>query len=198
MKRLFQICLFAIVFTACNSSANQEKKQQWERDAEYFNAIEQAENSPQIEKNLFLGFKFGMTPNEVKQHINKLRKEKKIHVDQFGDYYYIFHTNHGDAKMTFSPAYYNDSLYRMQYGFTGMPGAVCIVTAKDLFDKANLGYKSYTYQIEGFRPELYRIKDNVIVMFDFDLARMTYTNAPITKQIEAKNKRKTNETLLDF
>lgn len=204
MKHFFAICMAVITFTACNTSVNQELQKQKEWNNEYFAAAEQAESSPQIVNDLFLGFRFGMTPNEVNQHIKKLRKEEKIHIDQSGHYYYLFHTDLGDAKMTFSPDYYHDSLYRMKYNFENgqvLSGKVIVYKAMELFEKANADYKSYIVQLEGledFDPDYYQIKHNLIVHFDLVGACMTYDNAPVINSIKMDKKRLQDKTLSDF
>ncbi|MFQ9504454.1 MAG: hypothetical protein ACLR1G_11545 [Alistipes indistinctus] len=79
MKHFFAICMAVITFAACNTSVNQELQKQKEWNNEYFAAAEQAESSPQIVNDLFLGFRFGMTPNEVNQHIKNYVKKKNTY-----------------------------------------------------------------------------------------------------------------------
>ena len=67
------------------------------------------------------------------------------------------------------------------------------------FGDAHPDWKSWVVELlEDFDPDWYKIKDNVIVKFDMLRGEMTYTNAPVLKQIEEEKEQREQNTLNDF
>lgn len=202
MKRFLFVFIVCIILNAFSGCTN-KKDPKIEHLQEYFAAEKAAKNSPQTITKIFLDFEFGMSPQEVKDHFNSLKKAGKIHTDR-GGFYYIYHTKYGDAKMRFSQAYHNDSLYSLKCSFARDGNLIdnrelSTLDAFSKFSDAHPDWKSWIVELlEGFDPDWYKIKDNVIVKFDMLRGEMTYTNAPVLKQIEEEKEQREQNTLNDF
>lgn len=209
MKRFLLIFVSCVILNTLSGCVNQRKRDpKLEYLKEYFAAKDAAKNSPQTIKKIFLDFEFGMSAKEVENHFKTLLKAGKIHIDRGRNlYYYSFHTQYGEAKMTLAQAYHNDSLYSLECRFIGddnnLSGSkkLCILDAASKFRDAHPDYKSWIVTLEGledFDPDYYDIKDNVIVHFDMLRGTMTYTNAPILKRVEQEKEQREQNTISDF
>ena len=171
-------------------------------------AIDNAQKSDEIETEIFLDFRFGMTEKEVQNHYLKLLKSKKIYKNTSGIYQYDLNLENSFViHLTFKPQYYEGELYEMifptTYAKTGN-SAGCIFAVSAFTDSGkNKDFDCYdTVDYDGEEEYIY-IKDNLIISFsDFITSRMTYSNAPILKKIsDIKSQitqEKVNETLSDF
>ena len=86
MKRFLFVFIVCIILNAFSGCTN-KKDPKIEYLQEYFAAEKAAKNSPQTITKIFLDFEFGMSPQEVKDHFNTLKKAGKIHTDRGGFYY---------------------------------------------------------------------------------------------------------------
>ena len=110
MKKLLLI-FAAIVLYSCIGT--QSKKD--DALTQLTTATTNAKNSSLVETECFLGFEFGMTEQQVSNHIRKLSREKTIYA-KYGHYQYDFTTDAGlVVNLSFSAEYFEGKLYKMSY-----------------------------------------------------------------------------------
>lgn len=140
MKKILFILIAFVAFSSCEEIKKVQEAQE-KRDAqkEYDELFEKAKASQQRSDTLYLGFRFGMSPKEVKSHFKKLIKEKVVSVDYL-DRYTTELTLKGGMKRnaTFRTEYYKDKLCELTLVFDGPSEYVFAFSA---FKDANEGKK---------------------------------------------------------
>ncbi len=201
MKKITALLVICYVAMSCGSRVPPEEQLK--------DAIEAAEQSEATEMDIFLGFKFGMTDEQLTEHLNDLEQAEKVYVDHRGAYAYDFHTRSTIIKLTFKPRYYNGELYRLDFAMSnyensiGSPELNTVLGASTFQDSGQTGFQSFiTENIIGETIYTF-IKGNLIVQFEpFSSGMMSYINAPIERvQREEVNLQKNNDrdrTLSDF
>ncbi|MFK8288861.1 hypothetical protein ACI76W_06370 [Capnocytophaga canimorsus] len=174
-------------------------------------AIENAQNSEQIEKEIFLGFKFGMTESEVSDHFKILLGKGKVYTIG-GQYQYDLTTDTGaNLRLNFITKFHEGKLYELicemrERDLSVMSGDMVFMAASSSFHNSERSKNFKTYHIKddfGDFIEILHIKDNLIVSFYGSVTgKMKYSNAPIAKKImdietEHRNK-KVKESSSDF
>lgn len=184
MSKFLLVTVIIVSFLSCNQAKQESEKKKIEDD-ELAKAILKAESSSIIETKTFLGFKFGMTENEVSKHISKLRKEGKVYVNKSDNFQYDFNYNGIEIFLNFFPEFHDGKLYKMTY-----PTSSWVGSSKDhiflmaAFNDTKDGFESFIN--EDLMGEKYftNIKNNLIVTFKN--SRMIYENAPISKLVKLK------------
>jgi hypothetical protein len=204
MKRvlLFAICL---LFAGCSSP----KKDDREREGKLQLAVKAAEESRFIEAELFLGFKFGMSKDEIGKHLSNLMSQGEIYLNEKGKYQYDFIDKHGiKYYFNFTPEYYDEKLYKMIYHITS---ALHIADGneyyfiRDAFGHSDRMTSFHSFITKDVTDEaVYTcIKDNLVITFKSIAGSvMIYENAPISKIIrerrDAEIERKSKKSSSNF
>lgn len=206
MKKILLAFTASLLFIGCGNGNVNEKEN---KEKALQEAITAAQNANITEKEIFLGFRFGMTLEEVRNHLDKLEETGKVYVDDQRNYVYDFHTELTTLRTSFVPLFHNDSLYKFNFYFT---------TENTLIDSAELnmlqavktfsqtdrtGFDFFIYEDVMGDTEYFYIKNNLIIHFDaIARARMSYINAPIDKVVEDAEKTEQTEnkqsTISDF
>lgn len=199
---LLTICLFV----GCNNHGSKTNVKQSEKEALEM-AVVNAQKSIESEKEIFLGFRFGMSESEVDSLFNVLLKSNKIYANSESSYQYDFNTENYNFYLNFVPKYYEGKLYEMVYPLTNtlIPSSKDYVFAALAFIRSERGksFAKFTTK-DALGDEVYtNIKGNLIVSFySGRKAIMKYTNAPIAKIVddieEQKKQEKAKETYSDF
>lgn len=201
MKNIIVLLISVFVLWSCNSQ-KESKEDALKR------AVEQAELSEQIENDLFLGFKFGMTEKEVRAHYNTLIDEGKIYLNSSRRYQYDLNDEYGIIYyITFIPQYYDNSLYEMLYPIERANisiGNDHIMVAS--FFRSSTKENGYDWFIteDILNDPIYTfVKNNLVVTFSNTVRpAMKYTNAPIDKAMSENKKleieKKANESASEF
>lgn len=202
----FYFCVLA-VFTMLVTSCGLNSKKEMTEDEKLETAISNAEKSQITEKEIFLGFCFGMSENQIDSLFTVLLDAKKIYAND-NKYQYDFHTDNFSLSLQFVPKYYEGKLYEMLYPIVDNSLAH---TSNDYvfiaghFFKSERGkafQKFITKDVLG--DEVYTcIKGNLIVSF-YKGAKpmMKYSNAPIAKivynQKMQEKEKQSRESSLEF
>lgn len=208
MKAFLQALVFVVFMPALFSCISSNEKSEDIKRKELLAAIEQAEQSEQIENELFLGFKFGMAEKEVEKHLDQLMKEGKIYINNVGEYQYDLHDKYGSKfYITFVPHYHEGLLYEMVYPIE----RASISTGNDhipvaSFFKSSDEENKYEWYIteNPFNGPIYTfVKNNLIVTFNnTGRSLMKYTNAPVNKMAsdleELEREKKAKESSSEF
>lgn len=180
---VFAACLSVLCSCIPPSPSPKEKSEEEKLEL----AIEQAEQSEQIEKDLFLGFKFGMSKNEVADHISKLISEEKVYISSTNRYQYDLYDENGvKFFVRIIPIYHEDQLYEVIYPIKSgiIAGENDHISIAEFFRNSDKGKGFKWYLTEDFLGvEQYAfVKDNLIVKFsNSHYPLMKYTNAPVRK-----------------
>lgn len=198
--------LFTVAILSCNNSSNSKLN----TADELKRAIAESEKSPIMEKNLFLGFKFGMTEKELGEHATKLVEDNKLRHNDRNELVYDFNLDTGVSETTIIPYVRDGLLYKIEFELTPIGlGSVShaemtMLMALNAFREANLGkgFKSYLETIAGY-DNYYFIKNNLIVKFSHGgTANMTYINAPVENasldEYKSNLEESRNSTINDF
>lgn len=196
MKKVLFItlALLPVFFLGCVNK--NEKQEKTEAELELEKATSIAEKSEIKEKELFLGFEFGMTEKEVYDRINKLKKDKIIYINNENVYQYDFTTDAGLLLyVRFEPDYFNGKLYKFKYSIYNSIASTRedhVFLYKSFYD-SDRGKKlkqHITYDIFG--DVIYTgIKDNLVIKFESN--SMIYINAPVNVLAEEKEKKEIDE-----
>lgn len=202
--RKLSIFLTICLFTACSGGGNPTDK----TDNLYKQALIEAQHADQTENELFLGFKFGMSEKEIRAHLEKLRKDGKVYVNDDSQFQYDFiHSSGLTLYFNFIPEYYEGILYEMAYpirnSFGPSSGDYVFVAGAFLDSERMSGFSRFiTKDILG-EPIYTYTKGNLIITFENSGgAEMKYTNAPIAKIVkageESEKREKAKESYSDF
>ncbi|MDL2230725.1 hypothetical protein LJB87_02930 [Alistipes sp. OttesenSCG-928-L06] len=208
MKKFITPLITILLFTSCGSggSSNSDEK----KVAELETAIVSAEASAVVETEIFLGFKFGMSDKQLREHLDQLVNEGRVYIDEKGNYAYDFSTGQNVIKFTFVPKYHDNKLYRLNFimdnhgNSIGTPSLNTVLAAKTFMETDRSGFRSFiTEDILGDAVYTH-VKNNLIICFDTPSkgGRMSYINAPVEKvvreQAQAQKNDNKNRTLSDF
>ncbi|MDB4125670.1 hypothetical protein N9597_00120 [Candidatus Marinimicrobia bacterium] len=111
MKTLIKILCLSVLWFSCE---NEEKKS----ISDYDKIISEVKTSGRYGKinDIFLGFKFGDSKNEVENKLSNLYDEGKIYLNDNYQYAYLFkdeHSEYFNAESTIKFEYHNDKLYSL-------------------------------------------------------------------------------------
>jgi len=110
MKNLFFFFIAVVVFS-CSTP-----KDRYDLISE--KQMEQLKNGT-ISNTTILNFKFGMSDSEVDNHLSELLRNNEISTNNQDQYEFTIPLEVVTAKATFSPKYFNDSLYCMTLRIEG-------------------------------------------------------------------------------
>lgn len=175
---------------------------------EALSAYDNASLSPERIEDIFLGFSFKMTRDEVQDHFSSLYKSGKLSTNSKNAYTYTFNTDQGSLEATFSQEYHNDTLCLFRLIFATGSGSIgtaelSMQSVIDVFQKQSQGYEFYINETVETSPSYMYIKDNLVIKFSsLSDALMTYINAPKYKLLQEEKKQATsdevNSTVSDF
>lgn len=183
MKRYFILILLGTL-TVVSCMSPEEKKAKMERErlekteALLDSALARASCSDILETETFLGYKFGMSENEVKNHTRKLIRQGKLSRT-------ISYTFHGEYGLSYKvrpvPRFYKGKMYALDcYAtstLTGTSDGTHVMLAKPFGDSRGVNFEYFiTKDVLGESVYTY-IKDNMVVRFSN--GGMHYINAPI-------------------
>lgn len=181
----------------CNSSSSYQKEVKEETQAERLERLlSEAENSPEVETDLFLGFKFGMTREDVDAHFQALEDEGKIYTDKKHYYRYDFGMSFGDTPvivpMSIATTFNEGKLYKISMiAETDNP----IASAGPFWlafldsERGKSGEFEHTTTTSALGESIvHAIKDNLVITFKDMLIR--YENYPVSQKIKREEKEK--------
>lgn len=190
------IIVLTSVFIFCSCLRHQDNRA--EKD-ELASALSKAENIKNYEDTIFMGFRFGMSQEEVDNHFQSLLDSGKITLDYNNEYRYMFGTSEGNILTKFSTQYYDGKLCEFILRFEEMdkyslPELIMHYALETFQKKAqNEGYKFYIDSIGG-TYQYYYIKNATVVKFSSLVnPYMSYQNAPLCKMKEDSISRKEHE-----
>lgn len=207
MKKVVFVLLAVFVLISCGGNGSNSMKKAEKEEDKLEIAISNAENAEITEKEIFLGFRFGMSESQVDSLFEDLLSSNKIYTNSNGSYQYDFNTETYNFHINFVPNYYDGELYEMLYPLTNtlMPSSKDYVFMALPFIRSERGktFEKFTTK-DVLGDEVYtNIKGNLIVSFYSGAkAIMKYSNAPIAKIVsnieEQKKQEKANESSLNF
>lgn len=193
MKAFLQALVFVVFMPALFSCISSNEKSEDIKRKELLAAIEQAEQSEQIENELFLGFKFGMAEKEVDNHLKKLLKEGKLYLNNSKEYQYDYTSKYGiKNNVNFIPKFHEGKLYEMVYPIvnplTPSKGDYIFMASDFISSDKGKQFKSIITE-DIFGETVYTsIKGNLIIKFENSSgSKMRYTNAPVDRIVSDLN-----------
>lgn len=110
MKNSIFVLLSALFLYSCSYTNNKIKKEKNILELAYENAA----NSEVYEDTIYLGFRFGMSENEVNNHFDKLVKSGKVYIEDYTNNYKHTNNLHGmEITYGFSTEYFENKLFRL-------------------------------------------------------------------------------------
>lgn len=204
MKEFIKLALImcTLLLFGCAQKENANTKRDLEK------SMKMAEQSKMIETDLFLGFKFGMSEYEVKDHLEKLVARNKIYINDNGKYQYELTNDFGVMfYVTFVPFFHENRLYKMVYPvenstFPTANDHIYIVSSFKNSDRAKEFDRFVTKDIIDNTVYTF-VKDNLIVTFKTSVyPMMIYSDAPTDKLVidleKRDTERKAEESSLEF
>lgn len=148
---------------------------------------------------IFLGFRFGMTTDEVFIHLKKLEKEKVIY-QEGSQYKYNFELGeksiYKETLATFGTEFYEGMLFKLvvsvEPSTTYGPHTAMLLTAeiKDIYD-AKYGMYDYSSPFMDFFDFVWIDGNRMIRMFPgLSDCRITYLDIGVEKKVEERKKAK--------
>lgn len=205
MKAFVKTLVFAACLSVLWSCASSTEKSVEEK---LKLAIEQAEQSDEIETDLFLGFKFGMTEKEVDDYLNQLVKEGKVYLNDTREYQYDYNNKSGITYyINFAPLYHDDKLYEITYPIKSslIPSSGDYIFMASDFIRSERGTQFRLHITEDILGEaVYTcIKDNLVVEFkNTSTSVMKYINAPVERIVSdlkaLENQERAKESSSEF
>lgn len=203
MKGLFIVFIACLLYSCTGKNNTIEKS-----ETLYKQALIVAQRADQTENELFLGFKFGMTEAEVRKHMEKLEKDKKVYVNDNSSYQYDFlHSSGLKLYLNFRPKFHDGKLYEMVYPISNpiglSSGNYVFITSAFSDSERKSGFSNFIVNDAMGEPSYIYIKGNLIITFgESGSDEMRYTNAPIAKIVKAaeekERKAKAKESYSDF
>lgn len=155
-------------------------------------ALQKAFGSSKRNRDILLGFQFGMTPQEVSTHFSDLRKSRKIYTTSNYGPTYDMKTELGDIVCSFGTEYFNDSLSGM---YLYLQKRKNVDPSLDLPGIRKLGVVGLLQKKHGLNcyitenNDYYFINGNIVIgITDTPQAAMYYFDAP-TKKREHEEKK---------
>lgn len=204
-KNLFSFIAFMLL-VSCGTGISSRNNQ---KEINLNEAILVAEKAEAVDTVIFLGFKFGMTNEQVVRHLEDLEDEGQVYTDSRGRYAYDFHTGQTALKLGFSPKYHEGGLYQLDFilnnheNSIGTPVLNTVLAAKTFMETDRKEFQTFiTEDLLGETVYTF-IKNNLIIQFETPAnGIMSYINAPMAHVVrEQKNAEKDsakNRTLSDF
>ncbi len=176
--RKFILFAITLLITACVD----QNKVSYER---YFEEIQKAESSTEKIFELPLGFRFGMSEWEAKEHLKELLASGKI-IEKYGDYIYPYQTLAGQIiNLEIRLGFHKSRLYNLNMVFslaTHRQDAVTLLT--DMNSRLDSSYVYVSYKDEQSTFTAWT-KENLVIELrdqsDSFISDISYTNAPIEK-----------------
>lgn len=192
MRKLILILTAIFLFGCGNGKPTEEQEYGLEQ------AIANAENTKDYTDRIFMGFRFGMSENEVANHFQSLLDSGKVILDSEGAFKYMFKTKHGEISTLFSTQYYDGKLCEFILKFQNIENvaystpALMMYSAQDVFNGKAMS-EGYEFHIDSIAGEhiYYYIKGATIVKFSsFIEPYMAYICAPLCKMKDVEMERK--------
>ena len=164
-----------------SSCGMQEENKQQKRNEDCKAIADSAKVNTAGKTDIYLGFKFGMTEKEVKQHLRKLEKEGKAEI-KYGMYSVEMIGKHGQTfDANIGVDYYDDKARRYKFNTNGSGDYIMIFSA---FEEANKGIFSI-YKNEQVTEYVMAI-DNILCSFAsvFGASVITFSDAPYIDLME--------------
>ena len=205
MKAFVKTLVFAACLSVLWSCASSTEKSVEEK---LKLAIEQAEQSDEIETDLFLGFKFGMSDKEVDNYLKQLVKEGKVYLNDTREYQYDYNNKSGITYyINFAPLYHDDKLYEITYPIKSslIPSSGDYIFMASDFIRSERGTQFRLHITEDILGEaVYTcIKDNLVVEFkNTSTSVLKYINAPVERIVSdlkaLENQERAKESSSEF
>jgi hypothetical protein len=179
MKKLLLLILIISLFS-CKNNSNENKQKCATQ------LIDKSELSPQIENNLPLGFKFGLSSKRVKFLLDSLTN-KKVLVKSDSDYNYEYKIGNKNQNCLMEFGYHEDKLYALRFNFVGINNLnetentlISQISKEEGSKYSSMGYESI---VVGDKINIW-VKDNKsIELLKTDWLALTYTDNPVNKII---------------
>lgn len=150
-------------------------------------SVSNDEITENITENIFLGFKFGMSPNDANEHIKHLITQNRIYAIE-DKYVYDFYTLLGEKLQTVILLdYYEGKLYQLSLVFPlGVMSLESMYNEiKEIYDtkynKEDFSIKKY--QMGGKESIIYENEDLQIRLTQFLHVQITYENIKTAMEI---------------
>ncbi len=200
MKKILFILIAFVAFSSCEEIKKaQEAQEKRNAQKEYDELFEKAKTSQQRSDTLYLGFRFGMSPKEVKSHFKKLIKEKVVSLDYL-DRYTTELTLRGGIKRnaTFRTEYYKDKLCKLTFVIDEPYEYIFVFSA---FREANEEKKlkwTITEWLEN-KPRYTMFNNNMVIEFTGIIdSRMSFIDASVVDSLEIQKKLEEKEATDKF
>ena len=190
MKKLLLLCVVVLLFGCISKKAQNQSNDELKTECEQ--ALQNAFNSTSKKRNILLGFKFGMTQDEVASHFSELKQAGKIYTTPNYGPTYNMATEHGEIVCSFGTEFYEDSfigmyLYlqknRVVEPALDLPG-IRKLGAMELFHKR----KDLDWYITE-NDDYYFIQENIVIgITESPEAVVYYFDAPAKKRKVEKEK----------
>jgi hypothetical protein len=140
-----------------------------------------------LTENIFLGFRFGMSPKEANEHIKRLIAQNRIYTIE-DKYVYDFYTLLGEKLQTvILLEYYEDKLYQLNLIFPlGIMSLESMYNElKDIYDIKydKEGFSIKKYQMIGKESTMYEKGDLQIRLTQVLHVQITYENTKTAMEI---------------
>ena len=191
-----------IPFFLCCSCLNKQNNSTIEKD-ELNSAIHKAEKIQDYEDRIFMGFRFGMSQEEVNNHFQSLLDSGKITLDYNDTYKYMYGTSKGNIETNFSTQYHEGKLCEFILSFHEIDNKVfsspelIMQFAQETFQKKAFD-DDYSFYIDSVAGEhlYYYIKNATIVKFSSLVnPYMSYMCAPLCKERDNDTSKKEHENV---
>ncbi len=191
---LFLFIISFALLTSCNSKENDRDREQKNKDnlAKKLSDLEQSGLASQrIIDEIFLGYKFGMTQDQVLEHTSELLKQGKL-IKDYGDteYFEIDSKLGTKYKGKVYPAYFDSKLVSIQLIFEDPNPILLFGELSDLYESK---YGAYDYLDNPLKePPLYVkiwVRDNlkIVILSGVSAAYVKYIDLRFEKQKIAKD-----------
>lgn len=153
-------------------------------------ALIKAEHSQETETELFLGFRLGMSEDELNLFLDSLEHSGKVFIDRSGEYKYNFNISSNlSIEIGFHPMFENNSLYAVAYLLSGEYNLGNEMEMMLLaFNESERGktFRGYYLEDDSGETTYHYIKDNLMVSFIKNglSSYIKYENVPISRRIK--------------
>ncbi|SJZ43414.1 hypothetical protein [Porphyromonas cangingivalis] len=183
-----------VVFSGCKQQSKSEEMQE-----AFEKAYAEAEQAPQTETQLFLGFQFGMNKKQLNSFLDSLVNAGKVYTDEQYAYKYDFKLSESlDLQISFIPKFENDSLYAITYFLSSEYNLgkemEMMMMSFNQSERRNSFRGYYVDDIIG-ETSYHYIKDNMMITFRRNglSSYMDYENVPIASRVKKEQKAKDDE-----
>lgn len=189
MRKIIVLAAAVAAAFGCSSAVSSEDEAYSQVEA----AVAEAQGSGEVEEDIFLGFKFGMSEEQFMHHLGSLIDSGKVHTSGSGHYQYDLNHKTGlTLHLNFIPKYHGGKLYEVTFPITNaqlgqLKGSYVFMVSAFRDSDRGKNFKMFISQNdEG--DEIYTfIKNNLIVTFKYEGGPvMEYSNAPTAKAARAE------------